>query len=230
MSYSKQELMAIFGISLPTVRQTLVAIGVPTKPTRISVEQAKYFSFARWLLEVEGKGMDEICQIFKSEVQLDNAFSVKDIAKEISRAKTGLTVLGLASEFGLSESTVRRTLESIGLEKHRFFGPEDVARFAQARHTSSNKSLADSNSETTDRKSRNRGSSRSKKQLAQQFGLSLLTVRRTLEAAGISTAKQRYSELEVQRFQLARKLIGQGWEYRQVAEQLQADILSTKAI
>ncbi|MEM9400551.1 MAG: hypothetical protein AAF984_10105, partial [Verrucomicrobiota bacterium] len=213
-----------------TVRQTLVAIGVPTKPTQISVEQAKCFSFARWLLEVEGKGLDEIRQIFKSEVQLDNAFSVKDIAREIARAKTGLTVSGLASEFGLSESTVRRTLESVGIEKHRFFEPEDVARFALARQTSPDKSVADSNSETTDRKSRNRETSASKKQLAQQFGLSLLTVRKTLEAAGASTAKQRYSELEVQRFQLARKMIEQGWEYRQVAEQLQADILSTKAI
>ena len=225
MSYSKQELMTIFGISLPTVRQTLVAIGVPTKPTQISVEQAKQFSFARWLLEVEGKGLDEIRQIFKSEVQLDNAFSVKDIAKEISRAKTGLTVSGLASEFGLSESTVRRTLKSMGTENHRYLGPEDVARFAQTRSNSLNESSVSSYSETT-RKDR----SASKKQLAQQFGLSLLTVRRTLEAAGISTAKQRYPELEVQRFRLARRLIEQGWKYRQVAEQLQADLVSTAAI
>ena len=222
--------MAIFGISLPTVRQTLVAIGVSTKPTQISVEQAKQFSFARWLLQVEGKGLDEIGQIFKSEVQLDNAFTVQDIAKEISRAKTGLTVSGLASEFGLSESTVRRTLKGMGTEKHRFFEPEDVARFALARQNSSNGSSADSNLETTGRESCNREFSVSKKQLAQQFGLSLLTVRRTLEAAGISTAKQRYSELEVQRFRLARKLIEQGRKYRQVAEQLQAYIWSTTAI
>ncbi len=221
--------MTIFGISLPTVRQTLVAIGVPTKPTRISVEQAKCFSFARWLLEIEGKGLEEIRHIFRSEVQLDNAFSVKGIAREIARAKTGLTVSDLASEFGLSESTVRRTLKSMGTENHRYLGPEDLARFAQTRPNSSNEPSVGSHSETTVKKGCNRESSASKKQLAQQFGLSLLTVRRTLEAAGISTAKQRYPELEVQRFRLARRLIEQGWKYRQVAEQLQADLVSTAA-
>ena len=224
MPYSKRQLMDTFHINLITVRKTLAAIGVSTKPTRISDEQAQQFSLARWLIEVEGKTLNEIREIFEAGVELDSSYGTLSIAREIAQAKQGLTVADLALVFNLSDSTVRRTLQQLGLASHRYFQTEDVNRFARARETFTN-DLGSTNHPKASRRQRiSRDFNATKKQLAREYGLTLLTVRRTLEVAGISTTKQRYSDLEVQRFQLARKLIDAGWQYKQVAQHLKANI------
>ncbi|MGK7908819.1 MAG: hypothetical protein AB4040_16545, partial [Synechococcus sp.] len=68
MPYSKRQLMEMFDISLLTVRQTLKAIGLPTKAKLVTEQQAQQFALARWLLEVEGRQLSEIREMFEAGV------------------------------------------------------------------------------------------------------------------------------------------------------------------
>ena len=213
--------MEIFDISLLTVRQTLSAIALPTKPRSISEEQARQFALARWLLEIEGHKLSEVRKMFESGLELGSDLTVAGIAAEIARAKQGLSMSDVAREFGLSLSTVRHMLEKLGLSSRRYFDSEAVARFAEARGLKASK--LDNKGETRlswqETKERN-DSEMSKQQLCQQYGLSLLTVRQTIKSAGLSTSQQRYSPQEAQRFAQARRYLEQGWSYRKVAERM----------
>ena len=222
MTYSKRQLMDMFDISLLTVRETLKAIGLPTRAKLISEQQARYFALARWLLEVEGRKLSEIEEMFDAGVELDSNCSFLGIAAELARAKQGFTVSDLALEYGLGETTVRRTLQKLGLGRRRYFDSDDISRFAQARQLHSTDTDSTDSVEASPQGCRERENPAwTKTCLCQRYGLSLLTVRRTLDAAGLSTRQQRYSELEVKRFALARDLISQGYTYSQVTQKLQ---------
>ena len=59
---------------------------------------------------------------------------------------------------------------------------------------------------------------KSKKQLVDDYGINLKTVRRTLEACGLDLQKETYSDEEVtERFAVARTMIDSGSTYAQVA-------------
>ena len=59
---------------------------------------------------------------------------------------------------------------------------------------------------------------KSKKQLVDDYGINLKTVRRTLEACGLDLQKETYSEEEIHEyFQVARTMIDSGSTYAQVA-------------
>ena len=57
-----------------------------------------------------------------------------------------------------------------------------------------------------------------------QFGIQLLTVRKTLQACGLSTTQRTYSPREVRRFAQARHYLEQGWSYREVANKMGATV------
>lgn len=59
----------------------------------------------------------------------------------------------------------------------------------------------------------------SKKELQQRYGLADTTVVKTLKACGLSTAKRRYTEAEIEeRFSVARHLLGGGMTYAEVED------------
>ena len=59
---------------------------------------------------------------------------------------------------------------------------------------------------------------KSKKQLGEEYGLNIKTVRRTLEACGLDLQKEAYSEEEIHKcFQVARTMIDSGSTYSEVA-------------
>ena len=228
--YTKQQLAQLFAISLPTVRETLTALSIPTRQTYLSEREAKRFALARWMISVEGLNYDEIARAFHLEPNIDGSISPEDMAIRLSEEKSnGMTKSELAQRYKLNLKTVKTTLEAMGLssKKHRY-SQQELKQFEQACQLKERWKLSYSqlseHLRTQTGQSLPEGEGISKQELSKQYGIQILAVRKTLQAAGLSTSKRRYSELESERFKLARQLIERGWSYSQVAARLKGAI------
>ncbi|MEM9568013.1 MAG: hypothetical protein AAF974_06860 [Cyanobacteria bacterium P01_E01_bin.34] len=227
--YTKRQLAQLFAISLPTVRETLSALSIPTRQTHLSEREAKYFALARWMKSIEGLNYDEIARAFQLEPELDNSVSIADMALRLSEEQSsGMTKPELSQRYKLSLKTIKTTLEAMGLSsrKQRYSGQE-LEQFQKARQLKDRWKLSYSQLSEQLRTQAGQfllGETLSKQELAKQYGIQLLAVRKTLQAAGLSTSKRRYSELESKRFRLARQLLEQGWQYSQVAARMKGTV------
>ncbi|MEO0804549.1 MAG: hypothetical protein AAFY57_20125, partial [Cyanobacteria bacterium J06642_2] len=133
--YTKQELAQLFAISLPTVRETLSALSIPTRQTHLSEQEAKHFALARWMKSIEGLNYDEIARAFQLEPDIDSSISPADMALRMSEEQSsGMTKLELAQLYELNLKTVKATLEAIGIssKKHRY-SRQELEQFEQVR-------------------------------------------------------------------------------------------------
>ncbi|MGK7905768.1 MAG: hypothetical protein AB4040_00860 [Synechococcus sp.] len=227
--YTKQQLADLFEISLPTVRETLKTLTISTRQVSISEDDVKRFAALRWMIAYEGLRYSEIQQSLQNGLNVDSALGVEDIAKAIAaETSSWLTKKQLAEKFGISLHVVGATFRACGTSTTKqLYDPQDCKKFEEARQLKEQcqwnylqiaqyfrGKLHQADEDLIDRVS--------KQQLANQFGIQLLAVRKTLQACGLSTTQRTYSPREVQRFAQARHYLEQGWSYQKVANKMGA--------
>ena len=217
---TKQQLMERYGLGLTAVRSTIEAAGLSCQCEQYDRELERRFATVRYWIEVgELKYEQAAAKLNDPSTELLAGDSSEDWVQAIASGRPkGMTRTQLRDKFGMSEKALRETLRCIGLLGEKRFSPEDVKAIRKARRL-----LQSGQSYREVGRLLGKGDGvgpiasfgMSKRQLMARYGVSLLSVRKTLEACGIGSELRRYDLEQERRFATARywiQVAGQTYE------------------
>ena len=210
-------------LSPAAVKKTLLACGLGLDSKKFVLQEIRLFAAARFLRWVEGFEYDEISAlIHEGNHSYDGAEgqSIDAVAQWYrSEVDSRKSKIEMATLFSISLKTVTRTVWVCDLPSRRqLYGDADCRAFAMARFAIEQLKLTyfqarayfigDCDLDWLVQQFDD--SYLTKQQLANLYGLSLLTVRATLKACGLPTDKRAYSSADVAIFERARYLLEEG--------------------